>query len=81
MVHAPGIAEYWCSHHVLLANARVYRMYKKDYTQYPGKMGLASNCGHTWPRDPNNASHIDAADRSLQYWVSKHDLLIYLCIF
>lgn len=34
---------------------------------YHGKVGIALNTGHTWPRDPNNPSDVIAADRSYQF--------------
>ena len=69
-MYAPGIAEYLCAHNVLLANARVFKLYKKDYfSKYNGKVGIVLNSGHSWPRDTNQHDHLIAADRSLQFWV------------
>lgn len=70
MVTAHGVGEYLCAHNVLLANARVYKLYRKNYyDQYKGKMGLVMNSGHTWPKDPNKPADVAAADRSIQFWV------------
>ena len=76
MVYAPGIGEYLCAHNVLLAHARVYKLYKQDfYPKNNGKLGIVLNSGHTWPKDPNQNEHVEAADRSLQFWVGNIKLL------
>lgn len=73
--HAPalmssGIGEYLCTHHVLLAHARAYHMYRDlYYDTYKGKVGIALNTGHTWPKDPTKQSDIEAADRAYQFHV------------
>lgn len=46
-------------------------MYKEQYyAQYGGKVGVALNTGHTWPRDPNDPEDVAAADRAYQFYVS-----------
>ena len=68
---APGVQDYLCAHTVLLAHARVYKMYKDDYQpKYPGKMGIVLNSHYTFPKNSNNAVDIAAADRSTQFNVS-----------
>lgn len=59
-----------CGHHILLANAKIYKMYKRDYEpRYPAKLGYALNSAHTWAVDPNNPAHIEAAERQIQFSV------------
>ena len=70
MRYNPGIGEYLCSHHVLLAHAQVYRTYKAVYfPKNPGKMGIVLNSGHNWPKDGNKQADVIAADRSTQFWL------------
>lgn len=68
---SPGVGEYLCAHHVLLANARTYHMFRDEYFErFGGKMGVALNTGHTWPVDPTDPAHVAAADRAYQFYVS-----------
>lgn len=67
---SPGVGEYLCSHHVLLSHARAYHLYHKQYyAQFKGKIGIALNSGHAWPRDPNSRLDVEAAERSNQFQV------------
>lgn len=67
---APGVGNYLCSHHVLIANARIYDLYQRKYKRPDGKVGIVLNCGYSWPLVATNGAHIDAADRALQFYVS-----------
>jgi beta-glucosidase/6-phospho-beta-glucosidase/beta-galactosidase len=71
---APGINEnppvdvYLVAHHLLLAHAKAYQIYKNDFapTQY-GKVGI-SNCGDwRYPLDPDSKDDQDAAERSMVF--------------
>lgn len=65
---SPGVGDYMCGHHVLLSHAKVYHLYKNNYSQlYGGKVGIALNTGHTWPNDPNSVADQMAADRAYQF--------------
>lgn len=53
-------------------------MYREQYyAQYGGKVGVALNTGHTWPRDPNNPEDVSAADRAYQFYVCAIITMIY----
>ena len=67
LVNLPGIGGYLCAHHIILAHARVYDLYQKNYKEALGKIGLVISCGFKMPKDPNNPAHIDAANRVLQF--------------
>lgn len=67
--YAPGVGNYLCAHHVLIANAHVYQLYQDKYKRPDGKIGIVLNCGYNWPRDANNGAHIDAAERGMQFYV------------
>lgn len=70
MVNATGIGEYLCGHNVLLANARVYHLYRERYyDQYMGKVGMSLHTNMTMPKDATNPADVAAAERSLQFWV------------
>lgn len=64
-----GVAEYLCAHHVILANARVYEMYRREYFIYGGSMSIVINCDFDFPLNPNKIEDQLAADRSMQFWV------------
>ncbi|XP_037028879.1 myrosinase 1-like [Bradysia coprophila] len=70
LVNSPGIGDYLCGHHVLLANARVYRMYHNFYNaDKTGKIGIVLNSPYTWPLDASNEADVAAADQSMQFWL------------
>lgn len=76
-IHSPGVGVYLCTHHLLLANARIYDLYQRKYkTVRPdGKVGIVLNCGYSWPQDASIAAHREAADRHLQFYVNNNILL------
>jgi beta-glucosidase/6-phospho-beta-glucosidase/beta-galactosidase len=71
---APGIIDnppvdvYLVGHHLLLAHARAYQIYKKDFAPTQnGKVGIA-NCGDwRYPLDPSSKADHDAAERSMVF--------------
>ena len=69
-IDSAGVGVYLCTHHLLLANARVYRLYKLKYNRPDGKIGIVINCGYSFPKDPNNPSDVAASDRHIQFYVS-----------
>lgn len=64
-----GIDNYLCSHHVLLANAKIYNLYKSKYSRHKGRIGISVNGLYGLPKDDKNPMHIAAADRKLQFGV------------
>lgn len=55
---SPGVGDYLCAHHVLIANAEVYRMYKEKYfAEQQGEVGICLNSGFNYPFN----SSVDAA--------------------
>ena len=67
LVNSPGIGVYLCSHHLLIAHAKVYDLYQKKYKQPGAKIGIVINCGYTWPLDPTKQGDVNAAARQLQF--------------
>lgn len=68
---SPGVGEYLCHHHVILSHARAYHLYDDKYrARFGGKIGIALNSGHAWPRDANKQSDIEAAERSNEFQVN-----------
>lgn len=70
LVYAPGIGNYICGHHVLLANAKMYDLYKAKYASFGGRVGVSINCGFDYPKEAGNPDHEAAAYRSMQFYVS-----------
>lgn len=67
-VWSPGLGEYLCHHHVLLAHARAYRLYDRMYrARYNGRVGISLNTGFAWPKDAGKSEDVEAAERSLQF--------------
>lgn len=71
MVRAPGVGEYQCGHNVLLANARAYHIYADGgyRAQFGGTVGISLHTNMTMPMNAASASDVEAADRSMQFWL------------
>lgn len=63
-----GYSEYRCGHHVLLAHARAYRAYKRDFAHYGGKVGLTVDSYFTRPVT-TDYDDVLAAERHQQFEV------------
>lgn len=73
-VHAPEISTdrkiggYLCSHHILLAHAAAYRIYKEKYfATQNGKIGICLNTGYKFPAE--NVTQ-ETVDKALEFDVS-----------
>lgn len=62
-----GVGGYLCTHWMLLAHARVYRMYKKDFAQQNGRMGLSIHAYWFEPADQGDLKDLYAAERGMQF--------------
>lgn len=82
-VHAPGISDpptaaYLCAHNVIKCHARAYRLYESTYkATQQGTVGITIDSGWYEPLDPNNANHVAAAERTLQFKVNEHYLVFH----
>lgn len=70
LVYAPGVGNYLCGHHVLLAHAKVYDLYQAKYASYGGKLGISLNCDFSYPQESGNPEHEAAAVRQMVFHVS-----------
>lgn len=49
-IFSPGVGDYLCAHHALLANAAVYHMYKEKYfARQRGQVGICLTSGFNYP--------------------------------
>jgi beta-glucosidase/6-phospho-beta-glucosidase/beta-galactosidase len=56
---ASGVGEYLCAHHVLLAHATAYKLYKEKYFgSQKGQIGISLNSRYVYPKD-------ESVDKSL----------------
>jgi beta-glucosidase/6-phospho-beta-glucosidase/beta-galactosidase len=61
-ISSPGVGDYLCGHHVLLANAAAYRLYKKKYfAEQGGQVGICLNSGFSYPEEGVDPSYGDKA--------------------
>lgn len=78
MIHAPyvnasGVGPYLCNYHVLLANAKVYRMYHDHYNiDKIGKIGIVLQSHFYYPKDPQKPEDVEAADTMIQFWLGQY---------
>uniref|UniRef100_H2YTH3 beta-glucosidase n=1 Tax=Ciona savignyi TaxID=51511 RepID=H2YTH3_CIOSA len=63
---SPGEAPYQAAHNIIKAHAKAYRTYEKFYKSKGGRIGMTMSTEWAEPKDPNNPSDVEAADRFLQ---------------
>jgi len=69
-VNSHGVGNYLCAYHVLLANAKVYRLYHDHYNiDKTGKIGPVFQSHYYWPKDPKKKEDVEAANKILQFWL------------
>lgn len=62
---SPGVGDYLCGHHVLLANAAAYRLYKSKYfATQGGQVGICLNAGFAYPDVGVDQSY---SDKSIEF--------------
>ncbi|XP_038220068.1 myrosinase 1-like [Zerene cesonia] len=67
VLNFPGIADYLCSHYLLLGHSRVYHLYDKHFRPHQkGKIFLTCEAFYAEPKDKNNITDVEAAERVLQ---------------
>jgi len=71
---APGITDvnqpYQCVHTIIKSHAKAYRLYESKYKSIQlGRVGITLDVGWFEPMDPSNMSHVDSAERALQFKV------------
>ncbi|XP_045494355.1 myrosinase 1-like [Colias croceus] len=73
-----GIAEYLCSHYMLLGHARAYHLYDKKFRPHQkGRIGITLDAFYAEPKDENNPDDLAAAERYLQMRVGLYAHPIY----
>ncbi|KAJ8733387.1 hypothetical protein PYW08_001685 [Mythimna loreyi] len=66
-LNSHGLGIYLCIHNSLLAHARVYRMYEKEFKpDQKGKVSIVLESVWTEPKDPNKQEDVEAAENYLQ---------------
>ncbi|XP_049870133.1 myrosinase 1-like [Pectinophora gossypiella] len=62
-----GVGEYLCTHYMLLAHARVYHLYDREYRpKQKGKIGITLDAFWAEPHDSSKPEDHEAAERYLQ---------------
>lgn len=70
-IPSQGIGNYLCAHHILLAHARAYHLYKSEYASNGGgEIGMSIDTDFSWPKNASNIEDIEAANRRFQFHVS-----------
>jgi beta-glucosidase/6-phospho-beta-glucosidase/beta-galactosidase len=64
----PGVGEYYCAHHTVLAHARIYHLYEDSYfATQQGQVGITLSTGFAFPEKENDPEHLAASDRAMQW--------------
>ncbi|KAG4078231.1 hypothetical protein HA402_011303 [Bradysia odoriphaga] len=72
-VNSDGVGPYLCNYHVLLANAKVYRMYHEHYNiDKIGKIGLVIQSHFYYPKDSKKPEDVEAANRMIEFWLGQY---------
>ncbi|GBP16880.1 Myrosinase 1 [Eumeta japonica] len=67
-VNQKGTGEYTCAKNILLAHARVWHLYNKEYKQkYKGSVGIAVSLNWFDPLKNNDTEHAEVAERYRQF--------------
>lgn len=74
-IFSGGVGDYLCAHHVLLANAAVYHMYKEKYfSQQNGQVGICLNSGFNYPDEGVDPSF---AEKAMEFELGKFSNAIF----
>jgi beta-glucosidase/6-phospho-beta-glucosidase/beta-galactosidase len=74
-ISSPGVGDYLCMHHVLLANAAVYHLYKEKYfDKQKGQVGICLNSGFSYPAEGVDPS---LADKAVEFELGKFSNAIF----
>ncbi|XP_055682122.1 myrosinase 1-like [Lutzomyia longipalpis] len=64
LIRLPGVGEYLCAYHILLAHAEVYHLYRNEYfDKYKGKVGITQDSRWLYQKTPGN----DLVERGMQF--------------
>jgi len=70
-----GTTAYVSAHNQILAHARAYRAYQRDFSQLQGgRVGITLNIHWAEPEDPNDPTHVEASETVMQFslgWFAK----------
>ncbi|XP_008544591.1 myrosinase 1 isoform X2 [Microplitis demolitor] len=66
-----GIGEYLCGHHVLLAHAKTYQLYDKEFRHLQnGQVGIGLFLTWHLPENPNDPEELSGVEFSWEFWNS-----------
>lgn len=69
-VASPGVGDYLCVHHTLLANAAAYHLYKEKYfAKQGGQVGICLNVHYSYPAPSVDPSY---TDKALEFELGKY---------
>ena len=75
-ISSPGVGDYLCVHHTLLANAAAYHLYKEKYfAQQGGQVGICLNTGYSYPG--NSSVDSSYTDKALEFDLGKYTNAIF----
>ncbi|XP_032690673.1 myrosinase 1-like isoform X2 [Odontomachus brunneus] len=70
-LNLPGIADYLCGHHAMLAHARVYHLYDREFRPIQnGKVGYSVNCEWALPNDSSSQEDVIAVEADYKWFIS-----------
>lgn len=65
---APGVKVYRAGHNLLLAHAHAVKVYRREFAaEQGGKIGITLNSMWMAPRDAQDAGHVAAAQRAMEF--------------
>ncbi|KDR17469.1 hypothetical protein L798_07853, partial [Zootermopsis nevadensis] len=71
-VNASGIGDYMSVHTIILAHAKTYRMYERDFRpKQQGKVSITLNSRWHEPRS-NSTEDVESSERAMQFYLGLH---------
>ena len=78
-VNGPGVEDYQCTHTILLAHGRTYRLYDENYrSQQNGLVGIAIDTSWNEPNNPDSADDQQASEQAMQMNVTTSINTLYI---
>lgn len=64
---SPGVKLYLAGHNLLRAHAKAVKVYRDEFQEQSGKIGITLNSGWSEPKDRDDSKCVDASNRDMEF--------------